>query len=282
MEACPDQYRSPGDARGLRDHAGRVRYGPSHPLAAHRTREAARRRLCRHHRVSRVLWSAGARRRRPEAGTHWRRSSLCRPESQWAQRRVPWLPRQADLVPPTPALRRDAGHPAASAKALSVGGRRVDGEDEERLRAGALHAVPRARGNHDQGAGRRVVLTIADPHASVALEHVENLVAYVLLFGARVCPRRDRHDGGLAALRLLEDPEKLAPVAGNRHDLHDTSSISSRARTRETRAVSWLLGRLPWTLSRASGRSSWLRMLGCTSSRSTTAPEPARPAVSTI
>src|SRR5215471_5704580 len=276
MEACPDQYRSPGDTRGLRDHAGGVRFGPGHPRAADRTRAAARRRLRRHHRVSRVLWSAGARRRRPEAGTHWRRSDLRRPESQWAQRRVPRRPGQADLVPPTPALRRDAGRPAAKAKALSVGGRRVDGEDEERLRAGALHVVPSARGNHDEGAGRRVVLTIADPHASVALEHVENLGAYVLLFGARVGPRRDRHDGGLAALRLLEDPEKLALVTGNRHDLHDTSSISSRARTRATRAVSWLPGRLPWTLSRASGRSSWLRMPGCKSSRSTTPQEPAR------
>src|SRR5262249_23999606 len=133
----------------------------------------------------------------------------------------------------------------------------------------------------DEATRRHIVLAIADPHASFALEHVENLVAGVLLFGARVGPGRDRHDGGLAALRLLEHPEKLALVTGNRHDLHHASSIPSRARTRATRAVSWSPGRLPWTLSRASERSSWLRRPGCTSSRSTAAQEPARHAVST-
>src|SRR5262249_56692406 len=137
----------------------------------------------------------------------------------------------------TPRCRPACGAPEGD-RARSVRGRRVDGEEEERLRAGAPHVVPGAGGDRDQGPGRRFVLTIADPHAGLALEHVENLVAGVLLFGARVGPGRDRHDGALAARRLLEHPEKLALVLGNRYHLHHTSSIPSRARTRETRAVS--------------------------------------------
>ena len=59
---------------------------------------------------------------------------------------------------------------------------------------------------------------LPDAHLGLAVDHVEDLVGGVRLLGARILAGRDGHDGGLAALRLLQHPEEVAAVIGRPDD----------------------------------------------------------------
>src|SRR5262249_27518184 len=101
----------------------------------------------------------------------------------------------------------------------SVLGRRVHGEEEERGGAGIADVVVRPGGDRDQRAAARAVLSPVDPHQSLPLDHVDDLIAAVLLGGARIDAGRDRHHRALRSRCLLEHAEELAPVGQDRLDL---------------------------------------------------------------
>ena len=76
--------------------------------------------------------------------------------------------------------------------------------------------------NHDEAAGAGPALVLTYAYNRLALDDVHDLVAVMHLRGAGILARRDRHDGGLAPLRLLEDAEELALVRGDVDDIHGT------------------------------------------------------------
>src|SRR5262245_29854533 len=106
---------------------------------------------------------------------------------------------------------------------ISVGGGRVHGQEEERLASRVLDVVPGVGRDRDERARSRTVLTASHPNQRLALDHVDDLVARVLLLGPAVGPGRDRHDGALASRRLLEYTKELTLVGRYRDDLHETS-----------------------------------------------------------
>src|SRR5439155_123035 len=61
----------------------------------------------------------------------------------------------------------------------SVLGRRVDGDEEERRRAGIADVVARARADHDEGSRPRLVLVVAERHDRLALNDVDDLIGVV-------------------------------------------------------------------------------------------------------
>ena len=98
-----------------------------------------------------------------------------------------------------------------------------------RKKSGAAHAPHvMARARRDDHKGARLDRERFGPDAEppLALDHVDDLVGGVGLFGAGVLAGRHRHDGGLAARGLLEDPEELAPVVA-RPDDQAAASIPS-------------------------------------------------------
>src|SRR5262245_33742593 len=90
--------------------------------------------------------------------------------------------------------------------------------------------MARPSGDHDERAGRCLVLPVADADERLALDDVDDLIAVVLLRRAAVGPRIDRHDGRLALRGLLQDPEELAAVGVRVDDVHGAYAAVAAAR----------------------------------------------------
>src|SRR5262252_2195066 len=90
--------------------------------------------------------------------------------------------------------------------------------------------MARPGGDHDERAGRCLVLPIADADERLALDDVDDLIAVVFLRRAAVGARLDRHDGRLALRGLLQDAEELPAVDVSVNDVHGAYAAVAAAR----------------------------------------------------
>src|SRR5262245_28644300 len=105
--------------------------------------------------------------------------------------------------------RHSEARPAAR-RSVDRGG--VDCQEEERRRAGVPGVVPDAGRDQDQRAWTRDESLRPYPQLGLALEHVDDLIAGVLLLGAGVLAGGHGHHRRLAGGRGLQDAEEVASI----------------------------------------------------------------------
>jgi hypothetical protein len=94
------------------------------------------------------------------------------------------------------------------------------GEEEQRGAPRVPHVVSGAGRDHGEAAGTGPAFVVPYCYNRLPLDDVDDLVGLVRLGRPGVLARGDRHDGGLAPLRLLEDAEELPAVRVDVHDIH--------------------------------------------------------------